>query len=544
MTRTPGATADSRIDSLAPITIGGSAQLTPAGLLAIARHGRRVALDPTVTDRMRPSHEWIDGLFDGSHVDPVYGVNTGFGALAGVGAYRDPALAAELSRRLVLSNACGTGGELDAEVVRAALAIRAASLTTGLSGVPVQLPETLVAMLNAGVVPVVPEYGSLGASGDLIPLAYVALVATRPAQEPDDPAQSGTAVHGGQRKTGLEAMRDAGIERIALGPKDGLALLNGTSFSTALAALALADTEPLIEHAELAVALTAQALLGFADPFLPQIHAARGHAGQIRSAACIRGLLRGSRLIEGAADRNPGRHPPQDAYAIRCAPQVHGAVRDVISFVRTTVRNELAATTDNPLIVCDLPRSLKAVSGGNFHAEPVAFAADFTAIAATEVASISERRLARLVDPALNRGLPSMLIDGDEPGLDCGFMLPQYLAAALVSDCKTLAHPDSIDSIPTSANQEDHVSMAMNAGRHAVQVVRNATTVIALELHAAAQAIDLRVREPGRRIEHLSPATRVAYERIRAVVDFQSRDELLDPRVAAVRELVVSGILL
>ncbi|MHB1569840.1 MAG: HAL/PAL/TAL family ammonia-lyase [Solirubrobacteraceae bacterium] len=526
------------------LPIGGSEPLALDELVAVARHRRRVALAEGAAERMAPSHDWVQGLFEGASPGPVYGVNTGFGALAGEGAYGDPESAAELSRRLVLSNACGTGDELDAEVVRAALAIRAASLTTGLSGVPVQLPATLLAMLNADVVPVVPEYGSLGASGDLIPLAYVALVATRPAAGPDDPEQSGTAIHAGERKRGIDAMQDAGIERVALGPKGGLALLNGTSFSTALAALALADARALIEHAELAVALSAQALLGFADAFLPEVHAARGHAGQIASAARIRELLHGSRLIDGAADRDPVRQPPQDAYAIRCAPQVHGAARDVLTFAGTTVATELAATTDNPLIVCELPRALKAVSGGNFHAEPVAFASDFIAIAVTEVASISERRLARMVDPALNRGLPSMLIAGEQPGLDCGFMLPQYLAAALVSDCKTLAHPDSVDSIPTSANQEDHVSMAMNAGRHVRRAVENATTVIALELHAAAQAIDLRVRERGHGIDDLSPATRVAYDRIRSVVDFQSRDELLDPRVRAVRELVVSGALL
>jgi histidine ammonia-lyase len=284
-------------------------------------------------------------------------------------------------------------------------------------------------------------------------------------------------------------------------------------------------------------------VLGFADAFLPQVHEARGHTGQIESAARIRAALAGSRLIDGSADEDPARQPPQDAYAIRCAPQVHGAVRDVLAFARGTLETELAAVTDNPLIVCELPRPLKAVSGGNFHAEPVAFASDFLAIAATELASISERRLARLVDPALNRGLPAMLIDGDEAGLDCGFMLPQYLAAALVSDSKTLSHPDSVDSLPTSANQEDHVSMAMNAGRHARQVAWNALTVIALEMHAAAQALDLRTAEPGRSLEDLSPATRRVHDAIRAAVTFQDRDEVLHPRIAAVRDLLVSGAL-
>lgn len=527
-----------------PLIVGGSEELTPELVVAVARHHRPVQLAESVAEAMRPSREWVDGLFAGdAEVGPVYGVNTGFGGLSGTGAYQSADSAAELSRRLILSNACGMGRELDAEVVRAAMLIRAASLTRGYSGVPVELVQTLLDMLNADVTPVVPEYGSLGASGDLIPLAHVALVATRAASA-DAAETSGSALHEGDRKSGLEAMSDAGIERFVLGPKGGLALLNGTSFSTAFAALALVDAEGLVETADLATALSAQAMLGFADAFLPEIHEARGHAGQIRSARRIRELLDGSLLIDGAADRDPERQPPQDAYSVRCAPQVHGAVHDVLGFVRTSVTTELQATTDNPLIVTGLPRSLKAISGGNFHAEPMAFASDFLSIAVTEIASIAERRLARLIDPALNRGLPAMLIASEEAGLDCGFMLPQYLAAGLVSDNKTLAHPDSVDSIPTSANQEDHVSMAMNAGRHARQAVWNATTVVALELHAAAQAIDLRVREPGRSLDDLSPASRPAYNALRRVVEYQVRDELLQPRVEAVRELVASGGLL
>jgi histidine ammonia-lyase len=523
------------------IALGGAEPLTIEHVVAIGRDRAAVALDPSAEERMRPSLEWIEGLFAGDGPGaPVYGVNTGFGSLAGEGAFRSPETAAELSRRLIISNAAGIGHDLDTDIVRAALAVRAASLAAGRSGVPADLPRTLVAMLEADVIPCVPEYGSLGASGDLIPLAHVALVATRPAGD-DDEAASGEALHGGVRKSGLAAMRDAGIPRVVLGAKAGLALLNGTSFSTALAALALVDIERAADAADLAVAMTAQAVLGFADAFLPEVHEARGHAGQIAAAARIRAALEGSRLIDGAADRDPVRQPPQDAYAIRCAPQVHGAVRDVLGFARATIATELAAVTDNPLIVCELPRSLKAVSGGNFHAEPIAFASDFLAIAATELAALSERRIARLVDPALNRGLPAMLIAGDEVGLDCGFMLPQYLAVALVSDSKTLSHPDSVDSLPTSANQEDHVSMAMNAGRHARQVAWNALTVIALELHAAAQALDLRVREPGRSLDDLSPATRQAHDAIRSVVDFQDRDEVLHPRIAAVRNLLVAG---
>ena len=523
------------------VVIGDGEPLAVEDVVAVARHHRPVAVADGAAGQMRASDEWVQGLFaDDGAIGPVYGINTGFGSLAGTGAYQDADTAAELSRRLVLSNACGIGRDLDAEVVRAAMLLHAATLARGRSGVPVALVTTLAAMLNAGVTPVVPEYGSLGASGDLIPLAHVALVLTRPGGD-DDPAESGTAIHAGERTTGVAAMGAAGIDRIVLGPKGGLALLNGTSFSTALATLALADAQALAETADLAVAMSAEALLGCADAFLEAVHAARGHAGQLASAARIRGLLEGSRLIDGARDRDPQREPPQDAYAIRCAPQVHGAARDVLTFAASTITTELGAVTDNPLIVGDLPRPLKAVSGGNFHAEPIAFASDFMTIAVTELASIAERRLARLIDPALNRGLPAMLIDSEQPGLDCGFMLPQYLAAGLVSDCKTLAHPDSVDSIPTSANQEDHVSMAMNAGRHARQAVWNATAVVALELHAAAQAIDLRVAEPGRSLDDLAPATRRAHATIRSAVDHQTRDELLSPRVAAVRDLVVRG---
>ena len=522
--------------------IGGGEPLTIEDLADVARSGAEVSLDGSVAAQMRTSAEWVEQLFssDGPGA-PVYGINTGFGGLAGYGAFDSAQTAAELSRRLVLADAAGVGRDLDPDVVRAALLIRAASLARGRSGIPVDLVETLVAMLNAGVTPVVPEYGSLGASGDLIPLAHVALVATRAAGDADEEATSGVAVYDGRRLSGVAAMRAAGIPRLVLGAKGGLALLNGTSFSTALAALALLDAELAVDSAEMAVALTAQAVLGFADAFLPEVHEARGHRGQIESAARILAALNGSRLIDGGADCDPARQPPQDAYSIRCAPQVHGAVRDVLAFARTTIATELDAVTDNPLIMVELGRDLKAVSGGNFHAEPLAFASDFIAIASTELASISERRLARLVDPALNRGLPAMLIASEIPGLDCGFMLTQYLAAGLVSDAKTLAHPDSVDSIPTSANQEDHVSMAMNSGRHARQVVWNALTVIALELHAAAQALDLRMREPGRSLDDLSSAGRRAYDAIRSVVDYQARDELLQPRIEAVRELVIAG---
>jgi histidine ammonia-lyase len=264
-------------------------------------------------------------------------------------------------------------------------------------------------------------------------------------------------------------------------------------------------------------------------------------------------LMEGSALVDGDLGRNPARQPPQDAYSLRCAPQVLGAVRDTLGFVRGVVETEINAATDNPLIFADLPasRSLKAVSGGNFHAEYLAFASDFMSIAVTEIGNIAERRIFRLLDGSLNRGLPDMLIDSTEVGLDCGYMLPQYLAAALVSDSKTLAHPDSVDSIPTCANQEDHVSMAMNAGRHAAQVVANTSTVVAIEILLALQALELRVQEPGRAIDDISPAARRVLDLVRSTeasdgrpIDRLDRDAILYPRLKTMTDLVADGAIL
>ncbi|MBZ0122656.1 MAG: aromatic amino acid lyase, partial [Roseovarius sp.] len=458
--------------------------VTLEDLTQVARAARAVTLGQGARAAMRPSEEWIadiaQGMDRGEAVQAIYSVNTGFGSLSGREAFATSAQARDLSRRLVMSNAAGVGRDMDTEVVRAAMLIRAASLTRGYSGVRAEVVETILAMLERGVVPVVPEYGSLGASGDLIPLAHMALVMSRGEEESE--IDSGRAWHDGEVKSGLAAMRDAGIGRLVLGPKEGLALLNGTSFSTAQTALALADARTLLETAEIAAAMSIEALMGFGDAFIPELHEARGQPGQIRTAANIRAALAGSGLIDGGIGRDPERQPPQDAYSLRCVPQVLGPVRDTLDFVQGIVEREIVAATDNPLIFADaLPgRKLKAVSGGNFHAEYIAFAADFLSIAVTEIGNIAERRLFRLNDGTLNRGLPDMLVKSDHIGMDCGYMLPQYLAAALVSDCKTLAHPDSVDSIPTCSNQEDHVSMANNAGRHARQIVFNILNVVGI----------------------------------------------------------------
>ncbi len=536
------------------ITIG-DGPISLDEFVRVVRHGADVAIAPAARAAMARSEAWLTDILDdmraGREVAPVYSVNTGFGSLAGRQAFDTVDDAAELSRRLILSNASGIGRYLDEDVVRGSMLIRAISLTRGYSAVRAVLPETLLRMLAERVHPAVPEYGSLGASGDLIPLAHLAIVMTRAVG--DDEADSGEAFVDGAIVSGAEAMRHAGIERVVLGAKEGLALTNGTSFSTAQAALALADAQRLVEVAQITAAMSIEALMGFGDAFLPQIHEARGHAGQIAVATRIRDLLAGSRLIDGSADTDPLRQPPQDAYSLRCTPQVLGPVIDTLAFARGIIETEINAATDNPLVFPDLPasRTLKAVSGGNFHAEYVAFASDFLSIVTTEVGSIAERRIFRLTDGTLNRGLPDMLVPSEQVGMDCGYMLPQYLAAALVSDCKTLAHPDSVDSIPTSANQEDHVSMANNAGRHARQVVANIEGVIGIELLMAAQALELRLAEQQLTRDALAPATRAVLELVRATsaadgrpLDFLTRDVVLYPRVRAAIELVRSGAVL
>lgn len=535
------------------IVVGGR-DLTLADLVAVAREHAPIRLSADAAEAMEASRDWVDGAVAGSDGDaplqPIYSVNTGFGSLAGREAFQDPGLAAELSRRLVISNASGVGDWLDDEVVRAATVIRIASLVRGYSGVRVEVVRTLVDMLNRDVRPAVPEFGSLGASGDLIPLAHLALVATRSGGE-DRGEDSGQAWLDGRLVSGLEAMDTAGIERIVLASKEGLALLNGTSFSTAMAALAVHDADRLVRTSEIAAAMSIEALTGFADAFLPQIHQARGQKGQIASAAHIRTLLSGSEFVDGAEDADPTRQPPQDAYSLRCVPQVLGAVRDTLEFGRGIVEREINAATDNPLIFTELPRSLKAVSGGNFHAEYLAFVSDFTAIAATEIGNIAERRLFRLDDGSLNRGLPDMLVASTDVGIDCGYMLPQYLAAALVSDCKTLAHPDSVDSIPTCANQEDHVSMANNAGRHARQIIANVEHVVGIEVIMAAQALELRLDRAGKEHAALAPATRAVLELVRSIptsdgttITHLVRDVVMYPRVRSAAQLVHDGAVL
>lgn len=401
--------------------------------------------------------------------EPVYGINTGFGKLASV---RIPAADLEtLQRNIVLSHAAGTGEPMPVAVVRLMMALKLASLAQGASGVKPETVDLLEKMLANGVIPVVPAQGSVGASGDLAPLSHMTatMIGVGECFTP----------HG--RVAAKEAFVAHGLEPVTLGPKEGLALLNGTQFSTAYALAALFETEVLFHSALVTGALSTDAAKGSDAPFDPRIHALRKHRGQIDTADALRALMDGSAIRES---HRVGDERVQDPYCLRCQPQVMGAALTVLRQAADTLETEANGVTDNPLIFAE---DGTALSGGNFHAEPVAFAADMIALAVCEIGSLSERRIAMLVDPALS-GMPAFLTP--KPGLNSGFMIPQVTAAALVSENKQKAYPASVDSIPTSANQEDHVSMAAHGARRLIGMVENATAVIGIELLAAAQGCD------------------------------------------------------
>ncbi len=448
----------------------------------------------------------------------VYGVNTGFGLLADARIGEDHLV--ELQRNLVLSHACGIGAALPDPVVRLVLALKIVSLARGASGVRPVVVERLLALLAADALPVIPAQGSVGASGDLAPLAHMTLALVG----------EGEIRFRGTVRPARAVLAELGFDPLVLAPKEGLALLNGTQVSTALALDALMRVEDVFAAALVAGALSTDALKGSDAPFDPRIHALRGHPGQIAVAARLKALLDGSRIRASHADCSK----VQDPYSLRCQPQVMGAVLDQLRHVARVLETEANAVTDNPLIFSDGSRDGADIvlSGGNFHAEPVAFAADLLAMVAAEIASLSERRLALLVDPKMS-GLPAFLTR--EPGLNSGFMIAQVTAAALVSENKTLAHPASVDSIPTSAGQEDHVSMATWAADKAGRVARNAARVVAIELLAAAQGVDLRAPLKT------SPLLAGHLARIRERVPTLARDRLFAPDIAAVAALVEEG---
>ncbi|HEU0304316.1 MAG TPA: histidine ammonia-lyase [Gaiellaceae bacterium] len=443
---------------------------------ASAVDGTSAALSDEARDRMRAARELVARAAHGER-EHTYGINTGFGRF--VSQSIPPEQTAELQLRLLRSHACGVGEPYPPEVVRAAMLLRANTLAKGYSGARVEVVELLLACLNRGVLPVVPSRGSVGASGDLAPLAHLALPLVG----------EGQAWVKGRLLDGGEALATVDLEPVRLGAKEGLSLVNGTQFMAAMGALGLVRARRLQVASDVACAMSVEALNGTRTSFLPVIHALRPFRGQQASAANILQLTEASAIIEA----HRWCDKVQDPYSLRCAPQVHGAVRDLLDYVEYVVSTELNAATDNPLVLVD---EGMLVSNGNFHGEPVAFALDALATAVAEIASISERRTERMVNPTLSDGLPAFLTE--QGGLNSGFMIPQYVSAALVSENKVLAHPASVDSIPTSAGQEDHVSMGNAAGLQAWQVLANAESVLAIELLAGAQAVEFHAPlEPG-----------------------------------------------
>jgi histidine ammonia-lyase len=494
------------------VTVNGDA-LTIEDVVDVARGAADAELAASVAAAMEPSQSVVAAAIAGDA--PVYGVNTGFGALADtrVGA-RD---LERLQRAIVRSHAAGTGEPLDDAAVRALLLLRARTLAAGYSGVRIDLPARLIEMLNLGLLPVVPGKGSVGASGDLAQLAHLAqtLIGEGRLRGPGDPLQGRPAA---------EVLAEHGITPLQLAPKEGLSLVNGTEPMQALLAFSIIDSGVLVKAADLACALSIEALLGTDRPYDERVQALRPHPGQLDSAANLRALLAGSPLL---ASHRHSRHAVQDAYCLRCAPQVHGAVRDVLGFARRVLETELGAVVDNPVVVPDG----EVMTTGNFHGEPLAFAADMLAMALAELGSISERRVDRMLDPAFSRGLPPFL--APDAGTNSGFMLAQYTAASLVSENKVLAHPASVDTIPTSGKQEDHVSMGWTAVRKLREVVANVRTCLAVEACCAAQGVDLRTE-----IAVPSEPLRAVHAAIRERVPMMDVDREVSEQIITVDELL------
>ena len=486
--------------------------LTLADLRAAWAAHRPIALSPEAAGPIAASSGLVDTIV--AKGDPAYGINTGFGILAKAHIPNDQL--AQLQRNLILSHAVGTGELLSDAVVRLILLTKIGSLARGYSGVRPLIIDTLIALYNAGIMPAIPSQGSVGASGDLAPLAHMTLAILG----------VGQVRVGGRLMDAGEALRDAGIEPVTLAAKEGLALINGTQVSTALALHGLFMAERLVEAAMVTGALSVDAARGSDAPFDPRIHAVRGQPGQIAAAAIYRELVAGSAI---RASHLVGDERVQDPYSLRCQPQVMGAVMDLVANAGRTLLIEANAVTDNPLL---FPDDGAIVSGGNFHAEPVAFAADTLALAIAEIGALAERRIALLIDANLS-GLPAFLVR--EPGLNSGFMIAHVTAAALASENKSLAHPASVDSLPTSANQEDHVSMATFAARRLDQMAHNTSVIVGIELLAAGQGIEFhRPLTSSGYLEYV-------HAQLRQQVPPYDEDRFFAPDIEAARRMVVEG---
>jgi histidine ammonia-lyase len=483
---------------------------------AVAFGGAAAALSDEARTKMRAARELVERAAHGTR-EHTYGINTGFGRFVSKSIPEEQT--EELQLRLLRSHACGVGDPYPAEIVRAAMLLRANALAKGTSGARIETVELLLECLARGVVPRVPSRGSVGASGDLAPLAHLALPLVG----------EGEAWYDGEVLAGADALAAAGLEPTRLAAKEGLSLINGTQFMAAYGGLGVVRARRLARAADLACALSLEALQGSRTSFLPQIHALRPLRGQAASAANV------LRLIEGSAINEAHKwcDKVQDAYSLRCAPQVHGAARDLLDYVEGTIAVELNAATDNPLVLVE---DELLVSNGNFHGQPLAFALDALAMASSELASISERRVERLVNPNLSDGLPAFLTS--DGGLNSGFMIPQYVAASLVSENKVLCHPASVDSIPTSAGQEDHVSMGNAAGLKAWQILANSERALAIELLAGAQGVEfLAPLEPG-------VGVRATHAFVRSLSPRLGDDRPLAPDIEAVAVAIRDGSLL
>jgi len=480
-------------------------------LVAIAREGSTVRLAKESEGRIINARKMIEKWVKEERV--IYGVTTGFGALSDVTISREDTR--RLQENILMSHAAGVGDILDKETVRAVMALRIKDLARGHSGICLETVSHLIDLLNRGVCPVVPEKGSVGASGDLAPLAHLSLVLIG----------QGEAFYEGQRISGIEALKKCGLKPLQLKAGEGLALVNGTQVMTAIGGLSLYDAIELSKMTDIAAAMSLEVLMGSKTEFDKRIHQVRPHPGQATAADNMDRITRDSEIITSHKDCSR----IQDAYSLRCSPQVHGASKDAITYARKVIETEMNSSTNNPLI---FPESQEFLLGGNFHGQPVALALDFLCIAVSELANISERRIERLVNPQLS-GLPAFLVS--DGGLNSGFMLAQYTAASLVSENKVLSHPASVDSIPTSANKEDHVSMGMISARKLREIVRNVEYVIAIELLCGAQAMDLFTNmKPGE-------GTLIAYKIIRDEVPHLEKDRIISKDIETMVHLMRSG---
>ncbi|URZ02262.1 histidine ammonia-lyase [Clostridium felsineum] len=484
--------------------------LTLEDLVLICRENYKVEIDEESAKKVQKSRKIIDDIVENEKT--IYGVTTGFGKFANVSISKEDCKT--LQRNLIISHACGFGDAFKTDTVRAIMLLRANALSKGFSGIRLSTLKTLIEMLNKGVHPIIPEKGSLGASGDLAPLAHMVLPMLG----------EGKAEYKGEIMDGKKAMELAGIPLVELVAKEGLALINGTQVMTAEGALTVYDAIELLKVSDITAALTIEALRGITDAFDDRLNVVRPHKGQRDTSRNILKLIEGSSFVT-----RQGELRVQDAYTLRCIPQIHGASKDAINYVKEKVKIEMNSVTDNPIVL----ENGDVISGGNFHGQPMALSFDFLGIAISEIANVSERRIERLVNNQLSNGLPAFLTK--EGGLNSGFMITQYAAAALVSENKVLAHPASVDSIPSSANQEDHVSMGTIAARKARQILENAKRVLATELMAACQAVDFR---EGFK---LGEGTSKAYNAVRKNVEFIDKDIVMYSELDKVTEMISKG---